>query len=74
MKRAAMFIDAAQSTRSTGHVKMLHNRFMLSPVHTPRLAWDLAVITPLMAYLTIIMPFRICFNNDAEISSLVSFL
>jgi len=31
-----------------------------------RVSWDLGIIMPLLVYLTIMMPFRLCFANEAQ--------
>ena len=36
---------------------------MFDPNSSRRVAWDLGVILPCLAYLTIVMPFRLCFGN-----------
>ena len=37
---------------------------MINPKNSFRMTWDLAVLLPLLLYLTIMMPFRLCFVND----------
>jgi len=37
---------------------------MFDPTTARRLSWDLCVILPLLAYLTVMMPFRMCFENE----------
>jgi hypothetical protein len=39
--------------------------FLLAPRF--RLTWDLAVVMPLLVYLCVAMPFRLCFGNEAPI-------
>ena len=36
---------------------------MADPTSNGRMAWDFCVIMPLLAYLTLSMPFRMCFGN-----------
>ena len=36
---------------------------MADPTSNSRMAWDFCVIMPLLAYLTLSMPFRMCFGN-----------
>jgi hypothetical protein len=36
---------------------------MADPTSNKRMAWDFCVIMPLLAYLTLSMPFRMCFGN-----------
>jgi hypothetical protein len=38
--------------------------FMISPKGSFRLIWDFCVITPLLIYLAVMMPFRLCFANE----------
>jgi hypothetical protein len=40
------------------------NRFMVNPSGSLRVLWDLGVIMPILLYLTIMLPFRICFDNE----------
>jgi hypothetical protein len=39
---------------------------MADPSANSRMAWDFFVIMPLLAYLTLSMPFRMCFGNGKE--------
>lgn len=39
---------------------------MADPSANSRMAWDFFVIMPLLAYLTLSMPFRMCFSNGEE--------
>ena len=45
---------------------------MADPQSPKRMMWDFLVIMPLLAYLTIMMPFRMCFGNGAIKLSRVS--
>ena len=40
---------------------------MFDPTTARRLSWDLCVILPLLAYLTVMMPFRMCFENEPTV-------
>jgi len=40
--------------------------WMINPKNRFRLTWDVGVIMPLLVYLTCVMPFRLCFGNEAE--------
>ena len=37
---------------------------MINPRNPFRMTWDLAVLLPFLLYLTIVMPFRLCFANE----------
>jgi len=34
-----------------------------------RMTWDLALIMPFLIYLAVVMPFRLCFANEAVVDS-----
>ena len=44
---------------------------MANPQSGYRMSWDFAVIMPCLAYLTIMMPFRMCFGNEPPPDSAV---
>mmetsp|Transcript_21226 Transcript_21226/g.27594 ORF Transcript_21226/g.27594 Transcript_21226/m.27594 type:complete len:450 (+) Transcript_21226:165-1514(+) len=46
-------------------------KFMFDPHDNKRLAWDFVFILPCLLYLTLVMPFRLCFMNEAQGSMLV---
>jgi len=39
---------------------------MINPKSSFRMTWDLAALLPLLLYLTVMMPFRLCFANDPK--------
>ena len=41
-------------------------RCMANPHGHRRMAWDFAVIFPCLAYLTIVMPYRLCFHHEVS--------
>mmetsp|Transcript_29838 Transcript_29838/g.35188 ORF Transcript_29838/g.35188 Transcript_29838/m.35188 type:complete len:811 (-) Transcript_29838:159-2591(-) len=69
IKNATSGIISMQRFRKHATQFMMGNRdippFMIEPNSRNKLAWDLGVITPLIAYLTLGMPFRMCFQNTA---------
>lgn len=38
--------------------------FMINPKGRFRLTWDFCIVTPLLLYLAVMMPFRLCFANE----------
>jgi len=44
---------------------------MVDPSSSQRLMWDFSVIMPCLMYLTIMMPYRLCFNHSAKNRMLV---
>jgi hypothetical protein len=46
-------------------------KFMFDPHDWRRMAWDFAFILPCLVYLTVMMPYRLCFAHDAKGSMLV---
>ena len=47
----------------------LHGRW-----HRVRLTWDIGLIMPFLVYLTIVMPFRLCFANEPVLFSPIYFV
>ena len=41
--------------------------WMINPKNAFRMGWDLGVVMPLLVYLTIVMPFRLTFENEAPL-------
>eukprot|EP00614_Pseudopedinella_elastica_P029832 CAMPEP_0172624572 /NCGR_PEP_ID=MMETSP1068-20121228/137649_1 /TAXON_ID=35684 /ORGANISM="Pseudopedinella elastica, Strain CCMP716" /LENGTH=181 /DNA_ID=CAMNT_0013433583 /DNA_START=32 /DNA_END=574 /DNA_ORIENTATION=+ len=39
--------------------------WMINPKNQFRMTWDIGLIMPFLLYLTIVMPFRLCFANEA---------
>jgi hypothetical protein len=33
------------------------------------MSWDLAIVMPLLVYLAVMIPFRLCFDNEPKILS-----
>jgi hypothetical protein len=46
---------------------------MINPRNKFRMQWDLGLIMPFLLYLTVIMPFRLCFANEATLGQPVYF-
>ena len=42
---------------------------MLNPKNSTRMTWDLAIIAPLLLYLAIFLPFRLCFDNEPAVGT-----
>jgi hypothetical protein len=40
--------------------------WMINPTKKFRMTWDLSLIMPFLIYLTVMMPFRLCFANEAR--------
>jgi hypothetical protein len=40
--------------------------WMINPTKKFRMTWDLCLIMPFLVYLTVMMPFRLCFANEAR--------
>ena len=61
-------IDAA------AEVKLVLNdsdKGMLNPRNKFRITWDLCIVFPLLIYLAILLPFRLCFGNEPPLFSAV---
>ena len=43
--------------------------YMLSPSRPFRIGWDIGVVMPLLLYLTVVMPYRLCFANEPPLKS-----
>lgn len=52
---------------------VLFDRWMINPRNQFRMAWDLGLIMPFLVYLTVVMPFRLCFANEARYGQPVYF-
>jgi hypothetical protein len=48
-----------------------NGEWMLNPRNQFRLTWDIAIIMPLLVYLTIMLPFRLAFANEPPLNSWV---
>jgi len=68
-QRKAAFHDRTQLNGKVLHMEItlfltdISSLTRISHRFQNKLAWDLGVITPLIAYLTLAMPFRMCFQN-----------
>ena len=66
------FVD--EDIDAAAEVKLVLNESdmgMINPRNAFRISWDLGVIFPLLIYLAVILPFRLCFNNDPPLFSAV---
>ena len=64
-------VNGASQVASKAHSKLVVKRkvpghFGINPKGRFRMGWDLAIVLPLLVYLAVIMPFRLCFNNEPE--------
>ena len=41
--------------------------YMINPRSRKRITWDIGITAPLLIYLTVMMPFRLCFANEPEL-------
>ena len=63
-------IKERRQSRMTDAVKEpFGGNFMLNPRGGKRLTWDMVVTAPLLIYLTVMMPFRLCFDNEPKVFS-----
>ena len=46
---------------------------MINPRNQFRMTWDIAIIMPLLVYLMVMMPFRLCFANEAKPFTIIYF-
>ena len=58
--------DIGAKEKQRPKVTLAYHPNIFDPTAPRRLAWDFVVILPLVVYLSVIMPFRICFANDAK--------
>mmetsp|Transcript_34141 Transcript_34141/g.44068 ORF Transcript_34141/g.44068 Transcript_34141/m.44068 type:complete len:456 (+) Transcript_34141:104-1471(+) len=47
------------------------HRFMWDPQTPARISWDFFIIIPLLVYLSVVMPFKMCFNFDSKPMSIM---
>ena len=62
-------VNGATQMASKAHGKLAVKQkspgvFGINPKGRFRMGWDLAIVLPLLVYLAVIMPFRLCFNNE----------
>jgi hypothetical protein len=72
---------AAYSLRQTenkvGKIKFITKDtgdWMFNPRNNFRLSWDLGLMMPLLVYLTVVLPFRLTFENEAPLFTWVYWL
>ena len=54
----------AKELESRAQILNGSDSWMINPKNKFRMIWDLGLIMPLLVYLTILMPFRLCFDNE----------
>jgi hypothetical protein len=61
--------DAADELEVVAGATILNesDAWMINPKNAFRMTWDLGVVMPLLIYLTIVMPFRLTFQNEARL-------
>jgi len=65
-RRAAAKVQPANARAA---VVLDHHPWMLSPTRPFRMGWDLGLVVPLLLYLTLVMPYRVCFDNEPVLKS-----
>jgi len=63
------FDDDESNIEKAPLVLIVSDDWMINPRKHFRMSWDLCVLYPLLLYLTIVMPFRMTFSNEAEVFS-----
>eukprot|EP00615_Pteridomonas_danica_P010771 CAMPEP_0114346406 /NCGR_PEP_ID=MMETSP0101-20121206/13045_1 /TAXON_ID=38822 ORGANISM="Pteridomonas danica, Strain PT" /NCGR_SAMPLE_ID=MMETSP0101 /ASSEMBLY_ACC=CAM_ASM_000211 /LENGTH=346 /DNA_ID=CAMNT_0001483037 /DNA_START=246 /DNA_END=1283 /DNA_ORIENTATION=- len=48
-----------------------NHTFMINPKGRFRLSWDFLLVTPMLVYLAVMMPFRLCFANEPKTFSAI---
>jgi hypothetical protein len=80
IRRSGSFSDALGMTRQSSAeeeakndddepektVLVASDEWMINPTKKFRMTWDLCLIMPFLLYLTVMMPFRLCFANEAR--------
>ena len=59
--------------RRTG-VIFAHHSYMFDPTGSWRISWDIAIIMPILCYLTVMLPFRMCFENEPVLNTAMYWL
>lgn len=67
---ASKALDSVRNANLHHHLpKKAFSFWMIDPASPVRIAWDLVVLMPFLVYLTVMMPFRLSFNNEPEYGS-----
>ena len=63
------YMDEESDTEKAPLVLVESDEWMINPRNQFRMIWDLCILLPFLMYLTIVMPFRMTFSNEAEVYS-----
>jgi len=63
------YMDEESDTEKPPLVLVESDEWMINPRNQFRMIWDLCILLPFLMYLTIVMPFRMTFSNEAEVYS-----
>ena len=63
------FVGSVEEDDGSTHILNDSDEWMINPRNSFRSGWDLFVILPLLVYLAIALPFRLCFVNDPSLFS-----
>ena len=64
-------LEAQQKVKTVriASARLDYHQFMVNPTKPFRMCWDLGLVAPLLLYLTVMMPYRLCFANEPMLNT-----